>query len=85
MFKKRRLMRLPVDSAVDQAKHIAQELLGTTQSKAEQAYNAVRGDTSGTTGAAGTGQAKSWRGTLEEYTERAATQVAGKCARCDRR
>ncbi|GHJ84664.1 hypothetical protein NliqN6_1066 [Naganishia liquefaciens] len=64
------------DSAVDQAKHIAQELLGTTQSKAEQAYNAVRGDTSGTTGAAGTGQAKSWRGTLEEYTERAATQVA---------
>lgn len=61
---------------------MAQELLNTTQSKAEEAYNAVRGDTTGAntaTGKTGTGEAKSWRGTLENYTERAATQVAGKC------
>lgn len=72
--------RIRVESVVDQAKHIAQELLGQTQSKAEQAYNAVRGDTTGattTTGNTGTGEGKSWRGTLEDYTERAATQVAG--------
>ncbi|KAJ9115221.1 hypothetical protein QFC20_001088 [Naganishia adeliensis] len=65
------------ESVIDQAKHMAQELLGATQSKAEEAYAAVRGDTTAQTGAASTTeQPKTWRGTMEGYGERAATQVA---------
>lgn len=67
-----------VESVIDQAKHMAQELLGATQSKAEEAYAAVRGDTTAQTGATSTTeQPKTWRGTMEGYGERAATQVAG--------
>ncbi|KAJ9114629.1 hypothetical protein QFC22_005502 [Naganishia vaughanmartiniae] len=71
------------DTIVDHAKNMASELMGASQSKAEEAYNAVRqgvapASTTTTTGTRGVeqGGAAGWRGTLEGLGERMVTSVA---------
>ncbi|KAJ9107023.1 hypothetical protein QFC19_002892 [Naganishia cerealis] len=65
------------DSAIDQAKNMAAELLGASQSKAEEAYNAVRQSVAPASASTNAGtQPAGWRGTLEGLGERAVTQVA---------
>ncbi|KAJ9104444.1 hypothetical protein QFC21_001939 [Naganishia friedmannii] len=73
------------DTVIDHAKNMASELINASQSKAEEAYNAVRQTvtpastnttTTGTRGVQQEEAAGGWRGTLEGLGERVVTSVA---------